>query len=200
MTFQGSLPFEPHIFSFSVERQYHTLKHFSEIDDAYLLSLLERGTWSKKDIEKRMEKFGSKFDPGFAFNPQEILKVLKKRSGYTLEYRSKSEKRMEFKVLFDKSEVGFPVGWDTLVRIEDLDSAYEIESSLRSDFLIQYAKGNPIPTFEMNMIFEYSEDSFHLITLFPGKYAPPFPNAEMQTKDKYEEYTDFWGKHLFLVP
>ncbi|MFC2080145.1 hypothetical protein ACFLRQ_01585 [Bacteroidota bacterium] len=195
----NSIPFEPNKFNFPPERQFHSLKHFSEIDADYFQKMLQLGAWNRADIIKRMQKFGSKFDPGFAENPIKILQYLNTRSDYLLDYRKKSRERIELKILLKKSKAFTHIGWDTLARLDELGSGTKVQTRTRNDFLIKYAKGSPVPTLEMNMIFELAENDFQLITVFPGKYAPPFPDSAKQIKEEYIECAQFWDRHIFLV-
>jgi len=191
--------FQPGEFQFTPERQFHILKHFKSIDEIYRGELCRSGAISRKDVSKRMEKFGSKFNPLFSYNPLEVLKRLKRRKGYTFEYKLKSKDRIEVKLIFEKGENYDCIGWDTLVKKEEYITENEIKTRIRNGFQIHYTTGNPQASLEMNMIFELLEGSYHLITMFPGKYAPPFPDKEIQTEEEYTTNADFWSNHLFLT-
>ncbi len=191
--------FQPKEFQFTAERQFHALKHFQSVDEIYRSELCKSVEVSRKEVSKRMEKFGSKFNPIFSYNPLQVLKMLKTRKGYSIKYILRSSDRIEVKLLFNRGENYDCIGWDTLVKKEDYESEHEVKTRIRNGFTISYAIGDPKPTLEMNMIFELSDGVFQLITLFPGKYAPPFPDKEIQIRMEYAANAKFWSDHLFLV-
>ena len=57
-----------------------------------------------------------------------------------------------------------------------------------------------MPTWELNILIDNNPDNKYFIkTIFPGKYAPPFPNKEIQGKSEFIISFEFWDKHIFLI-
>jgi hypothetical protein len=189
---------KPERFIFDREGQYHVLKHFSRIDDQYFSELLARGAHSKSDISERMEKFGSKFHENFLSNPTMLIQLLEKKRDFVLNERFCSDRRTELQLIFDMARYPLGIGSDTLVRKNDFMRDSELKIRMRFGFPINHTKGEPIPTWELHLIFTRTDEEWRLITLFPGKYAPPFPDREKQTPTDYEHFSEFWNNHLFL--
>jgi len=73
----GLYKFDPAIVGFKLDRQFHTLKHFTALNSSAFKGFIEQG-YSKEEIENRLRTVGSKFSPEFVESPAEILEVLKK--------------------------------------------------------------------------------------------------------------------------
>ena len=189
----------PEKFIFDREGQYHVLKHFSEIDEEYRNEMISRGAHSKREISLRMEKFGSKFHKNFLSNPMALIQLLKNEKEFVLLERFSSDNRIELQLVFDMARYPLGIGSDTLVRKNDHIGDSEMKIRMRFGFPIHYTKGEPRPTWELNLIFEWTDENWRLITMFPGKYAPPFPDKKKQAPEEYQKSSDFWKKYLFLT-
>lgn len=195
-----SLPnIAPEKFIFDYSGQFHALKHFTFLDDDYLRELMKEGSYSKGDLSKRMQKFGSKFLPAFISNPLEAVKLLEKEREYALHYRMRTESRIEIQLVFDMAWNPEGIGWDSLIPKAGFTPDQEIKVRNRSGFPIEYTSGAARPTWKMHFIFTQLRGDWRLVTFFPGKYAPPFPDRENQSDKEFEEYAAFWNKHIFLV-
>ncbi|MFC2089201.1 hypothetical protein ACFLT1_00385 [Bacteroidota bacterium] len=191
--------FSPSSFHFPVEKQYHVLKHFTEVDPSYKEELLAKTACSEKELQKRLQRFGSKFYPDFALNPLEVFPHIVPSDGNEINYRMQSFQRIELQVFFAANRYPDGIGTDTLVVMSDIAKDAQIKSRNRKGYNIHYAVGTPKPTWELNCIFEREREDWHLITMFPGMYAPPFPDEEEQNEEEFNEYKTFWDEHLFVM-
>lgn len=189
----------PAKFRFDEEGQYHVLKHFTSIDKDCLEKFLRNTQYSRDDLQKRMQKFGSKFQKEFLSNPMEAVELLEKEKDFVQHYRMKSRDRIELQLVYDMARYPEGIGYDTLVRKSATSDLQDIQVRIRHGFPIEYTTGNPRPTWEMHYIFNRIEGVWRLLTVFPGKYAPPFPDHEKQGEEEYALYAAFWKEHVFLV-
>ncbi len=189
----------PGSFIFDFEGQYHVLKHFSAIDEDYLKLFIDRGPYSKRDVMNRMQKFGSKFHLNFLTNPLELVQLLENQKNFVLNYPLKTKQRIEMQLVFDMARYPEGIGNDTLVRKKDFSVDAELKVRMRKGFPVHYKKGEPLPTWECQVIFTRTDGVWRLTTYFPGKYAPPFPDRSIQSKEDFEKCADFWNKHIFLT-
>jgi hypothetical protein len=49
----------------------------------------------------------------------------------------------------------------------------------------------------VNVVFKHCLNGMDLITVFPGTYAPAFPDASM-SKDNLQIALEFWDEHILL--
>ena len=91
------------------------------------------------------------------------------------------------------------IGYDALMPIAELsdEELEEIKWTDRLGYQIQYLKKTPTRTHQMMAIFHQNEE-LELKTVFPGEYAPPFPNKTIQTEQEFSKSKIFWNQHVLL--
>ncbi len=185
---------------FPIERQFHVLKHFGEVDHTYRQYLISHSDYSEEDIMNQLKEHGSQFYKSFASDPLHLLDLVKnkfRQDGDEAKWiRDRCEVRLNF------SKVNFPegVGEDHIIHIDKLpDEKKNQLPDLEYETLqkIQFS-GHPKKTWTVNMIIKKVEENPVIITIFPGIYAPLLPNSEEQTEEEYRKSTEFWSKHVLI--
>ncbi len=188
---------KPFNYSFSIENQLHVLSHFHHLDAHYKNTIQKYSTHSLDEINAELNREGSKFNSNFAGNPLVLLTLLKSEIEDG-NYRSidHSGGKIDFIIQFDKA-----IGTSGIIKIDDLT-----EEEVRSLKMIKYRNANilkatinrTIPTKQVNLVTRLKNDSYEIITVFPGIYAPSLPDKGKQSKDEYMESRGFWDKYVFV--
>lgn len=188
---------------FSPERQVHVLQHFTMIPDHYLRTIAGETGFSPADIKLKLNAPGSKFLPRFSSDPLHLLHVLKKNISYVTTQRTRGAEVME--VVYDftlSSDHDLKmVGFENLIHINQLDAHEKkmVTTILRSNFEVKALETDKtVETTLVNLIISVHPTP-GVITIFPGTYAPPFPNKALHNAEELNEYTDFWNDHVFLM-
>lgn len=177
----------------------HLCRHFNEITDADKKILYDNG-FSLEDINNEIKLQGSKF-----YNPpfdgiNSLISYIKINWDLRKEIIEK-ENIYSFKFIFDKnivSESG--IGNDGLVKISDLPDTEKkmIYSKDRKGIAVNtYPTNKYIPTFEFVLIAKLENLNLNCITIYPGTYAPPFPNPAMPG-DFLNHCREFWENHALV--
>ncbi len=190
----------PGSFYFDEKSQYHVLKHFCEADHEYLSALADALQKKVTDTRKRMKLSGSKFNLSFASNPLEVLEKLKSDSDYSIEYLLLNKERIELRCTFHKNIYAEGIGRDALIEQSEFSPVEPIKTHMKNGFPIMYTHGKSPPTWELNIIFGLNNSSYYLVTLFPGKYAPPFPDRKKHSEKEFARHCDFWSRYIILLP
>ena len=76
-----------------------------------------------------------------------------------------------------------------------------IKTKIREGHEIQTLSKKQKLTWELNIVIYNNppDNKYFVKTIFPGKYAPSFPNKETQAKSEFTVSFKFWDKHVFLV-
>ena len=64
---------------FPIDRQFHVLKHFDEIDPHYRQYLIRNSEYSDEDIDRQIKEKGSRFFKSFASDPLHLLDMVVKK-------------------------------------------------------------------------------------------------------------------------
>ena len=89
------------------------------------------------------------------------------------------------------------VGEDNLYQLPE-PVAYEDSNRNKSANHIIKIHGTPVETNQINCILRKVEEQFEVITIFPGVYAPPFPDVKYQNHKEYSESKAFWTTHAII--
>ena len=180
--------------------KYHLLRHFEIISSDYRNDLMLSG-YSIADINYGLTISGSKFCRKFATSPQEVIeKVLKNEQTLICE-----NNRVEVSIPFSKTVYPFGVGTTNVVPLSELskDEVSAIKKYPRSHsnpYLVNSVKRvKKELTCQVNLILGNRHGFYELITLFPGKIAPPIPNKAVHTTNEYKQFNNFWCNHAFLT-
>ena len=183
---------------FGWEAQFHILKHFVTIDETYRNLLLMNG-FSQDYIDQQLKTVGSVFDKSFSNNPQELLRTLINNKQFIT---SINETEFTKEIQFDVESIyDDGVGFDNLISLAELTSNQKNTVYKRKigDELFFHISTHFKRTNIVNMIVAKLEKGYSIITIFPGTYAPPFPNEKKQNKIEYKISIDFWNKHAFIT-
>ena len=185
---------------FPVERQFHVLKHFNEVDHKYRQYLIQNSEYSEEEINNQIKDKGSIFYKSFVNDPLHLLDVVINK------YRSDGVEakwmghKCEILLTFDKKHFPGGIGEDHIIHINRLpDEIRNQLPDLTYDTLqnLQYI-GYPKITWIVNVIIKKIEDQSVIITIFPGIYAPLLPNHEEQTEEEYRKSMEFWSQHVLI--
>ena len=188
--------------SFSIERQFHVLKHFKTVDEEYVKYLQDNSDYTADEITHQLDVRGSDFYEGFASNPENLWQNLKttiQEEGIEAIWING---KCEIQVEFSKTDYPDGIGEDHLVHIN------ELPAKMRQSFNITDWKSlrklsysaNSKTTWMVQVILRKLENSSEVISIFPGTYAPPLPDLELQNEDDYARSLEFWCSHVVLKP
>lgn len=89
------------------------------------------------------------------------------------------------------------VGWEGVGKLSDYPKV-EVQEENRNGYMIRFIETAELPTTKfVNVVFKQCLNGMELITVFPGMYAPAFPNASM-SKDDFQIASEFWDEHILL--
>ncbi|MBA7582022.1 hypothetical protein ES708_23941 [subsurface metagenome] len=191
--------FDPAGICFELDRQVHALKHFSKIDREYFEKITLEGNCSASEIKDQLTGSGSKFYPEFVKNPLELMNKLELKDQFTVIHEEQDPERLEFQLEFRKGSYPNGIGADVMFLCDKIKDPAEIRYEEINGISIRVVKGTPKPTWRMNLILHKSEEFISVNTIFPGLYAPPFPNSEEQTREQYVVCKKFWDEHGFII-
>jgi hypothetical protein len=191
-----------HEIRFSIDVQIHVLRHFYFVDDAYKNLLIENGGITMSEINEILSTPGSKFHPVFANTPLILWeRILARKDSLLPEPGSWPDDRFDVIMHFNADEYPDGIGTDVLVKISDLpeEKACSVVRQGRGDYHINSLKGmEAINSWQLNLVLGKEEEVF-VRTIFPGIYAPPFPDEHSQVKEAYDKSQQFWSSHALIV-
>ena len=183
-------------FEFSLERQFHCLRHFS-FHDLAQVNVLHTNfpSFHPQEIKEQLDMVGSKFNKEFAQQPIEILNSLVKDS-----FTSEDLENNKILLQFSFSSKDFPhgIGNSALIPLSELSaqqhsSKYNVN---RSDYEVWTCQVEKLPSTNLlSIIALKQEKTLQIVTLFPGDYAPAFPKG---LRDSEEMNRVFWEGHCLL--
>ena len=182
--------------------QSHILSHFHNLDMGYRNLLAKNYDINEREIDIRLSMSGSKFNESFAVNPIALYdKILFGLRNYHHSIFEK-ETSTNISITFPHETYTSGIGLDGIININDLNENEKsnIEPKAREGHPIKTLSKKQKPTSELNISIGRNEDKkYYIKTIFPGKYAPPFPNKEFQGSIEYNISREFWDKHIFLI-
>lgn len=187
-----------------IDLHRHILTHFTVIDDNYRKKLLKTELIYNAEIEEKLAMSGSKFLPDFARNPDQLADRI--ITGMN-EFKTESiQKGLVSDMIIHFPRELFPqgIGVDGIANISELDEneVNSIKADKRSEFEVRTLKAKMPPAWQLNIIFEDTgnPEVIKIKTIFPGRYAPPFPDIALQAGDDYRKSQEFWNNHVFIIP
>lgn len=179
---------------FSVERQFHVLKHLTFIDNKSREIFIANG-YMDDEIKEKLRMISSKVHTGLCSNPQYFkTMVLKDISSASYEI-NKYTGNIEISIIFSKKTFPFGIGIDRLISIKGLC----LNSSFNKDietFKDVFVKIIGQITWTLIFIIKEEKNLHKIITVFPGTNAPPFPDERIQSTKLYNLCKEFWDNHL----
>ena len=185
---------------YSVKTQFHILRHFNRIDADYRRELVEQTDFTDSDIRSQLAIVGSKFNPGFAKNPVQLWEKIQSHEQFFYpDIGDWKEKRFPVIVSYSLDDYPGGVGEDTLIRLGNLLPAEKtlLKKQDRDGILVNHLQTTKTnPTWQVNVIL-WREKELIVRTIFPGIYAPPFPDPQRQNEKELLESKRFWDQHAF---
>ena len=176
-------------FILTEQRLVYLLKHFSSISESYRTKLNTLGI-SDKLISETCEAMGSKFNPVYIKNPEDLLSEIYKGKETTriLQLNGNSAMTVKF---------NYNIGTEGIIASNELTSEEKnsITNDVRNGYKVKIVKLNSFKA--SNSITYIINSNKEIVTVFPGRYAPPFPFNEMPLNE-HKISSDFWDKHLFV--
>lgn len=176
------------------ERLFHLLRHFENIDNECLGTLIQIG-YTNEQIIMGLKASGSLFLPSFCSSPSQLPKVLSILKPAIIKLQKNGFYIINF--LFKKH-----IGTNGLVRIDELSKRDQerIFFQKRDGIKIKVIKGIKAPgTGEVHVIAKQKLDSntYSIITCFPGTLSPPFPKYITNEEERLIS-ENFWKKHVLM--
>jgi rRNA-processing protein FCF1 len=170
----------------------YLIRHFSSIDEKCKLEIKSQG-FTESDIKEKLSTIGSKFNTEFANDPRAVVVELSQLKPAKVINQANQRTALIY-------EFTQPIGCDSICSLDDLSPSLHvgIQKEMRGDYLAQSIQLSTFLTTNQ-LVAVVENETNKLITLFPGRYAPPFPNVQ-QSETEREEATKFWEQHLFVKP
>ena len=183
-------------YEFSLERQFHCLRHFSfhELDQ---LNFLQDNfpNYHSKEIREQLDMVGSKFVPAFARQPMDILNSLKKAS---FTNRDIGDNKIVAQYTFSEQEFQNGIGNSALIPLNKLSAQQQAAKYKvnRNNYEVWTCEVDELPTTNLLTIIALNqENTLQIVTLFPGDYAPAFPQG---LGGEEENKRVFWEWHCLM--
>ncbi|EKE11787.1 MAG: hypothetical protein ACD_15C00026G0006 [uncultured bacterium] len=193
-------------FQINPTNEFHILRHFEFVDDAYKKTLIGKPYWyydyskkkfiashiSKNDVEHALETIGTKFYkniPGIE-NPKKILELIREKfMTFNLNNEAHWTAEKEDKHFVFTFEYDFAVGDKNVVSIKSLadDDKKNVKKVFRSkcagesNIAVNTVSGIELQSANMIYveIFETKQLPFFVITSFPDCLASAIPDDEL---------------------
>ena len=89
------------------------------------------------------------------------------------------------------------VGWEGVGKLSNYPKV-KVQEENRNGYMTRFIEIPELPqTKFVNVVFKQCLNGMELITVFPGMYAPAFPNASM-SMDDLQIALEFWDEHILL--
>jgi hypothetical protein len=178
----------------------HLLRHFKTVPQGYI-----EKHFPEVEFEiayQALKSTRSKFKAEFAGEPDSLFDtVLTFRNRLT--FNNDCPNKRELSIVISKNVCPDGIGYDNLAVISSINETtiYEkvqIEHG-PENYKVTYVELSQLPlTWTMNVIFMQEDQDVRIITVFPGTFAPPFPDVNIHTKQQYKLYDQFWNEHAFI--
>lgn len=177
------------------KNQLHVLRHFGFISDNYKNQLSNLLDIKYIIIETELTKVGSKFNNSYFKTPIEVLDLIKNLT--PKKTISQDDGSIVNSYLVEEAIFPGGIGTDSIFEISKLTNEYlsSLRNEIRSGFNIKVLDVDELPiTYEIQAVLKIEKEQLYVITLFPGKYAPPFPTIK---ENKFDSIL-FWESNCFL--
>ncbi len=186
---------------YTITDQLHVLRHFSQVDDSYKKELIIKSGLSVNDLIKLMAIPGSKFYHLFAKNPVHLLEKIRNHGKFLFSDPKDWEGgRSVITLTFDKENYPEGIGTDSIIPLDQLQKTEIVflNKQIRDGLLVNHVRINRLNrTWQVNVVLWVDQEPF-IKTIFPGIYAPPFPDALYQKGNELKRSELFWDQHAFI--
>lgn len=182
---------------YSLQNEFHMLRHFEGISDELREQLLISGK-IQESIDHELAEPGSRFYSNFAPDITTLLQRL-----FSEEYLEELGGNGNIVLKGEANTSAFPNGIGTLsvvplesIRIEHRDRIYY---QVNRGVALKHFKVDILPsTLAYTVILKLIEGKNQFITAFPGPPAMPLPSNVME-KNLFASCKSYWDSHVFLV-
>ena len=187
--------------NFSRETRFHILKHFGSLPEVFVHEFANVSGYTTEEIRNKTHIPGSKFSDMFVKGPDELYTIISElvnRPDTRLIWRNG---KCEFEWTYQSSAFPSGIGYDCLINIDLLNPGQKqiIQKMLVHGYEVSVLKGMPEKTWTLNAILrKISDYEADIVTIFPGRWAPPFPNSFEPGSDEYLASSSFWNNYVFL--
>lgn len=186
---------------YSFEDQLHVLRHFNEVGKEYRQMLKEANEISDFEIDSLLSVYGSKFYPDFINNPLELWEsVLSHENIHSYVPLRWEGLRSVIILKFDNTKFPGGIGSDSLICLDHISEGERrsVYQDKRDGFLVNFVPLiRKTPSWQLNVVL-WNDPEVFVKSIFPGIYAPPFPDIMNQQENEYLENKHFWEKHAFI--
>jgi hypothetical protein len=180
-----------------IETEFHVLRHFASVSSELRERLAEAG-YSSEQISSVLSLPGSRFHPAFANSIQDLLSHLKDAK---IEEHTGLNGNQILTATFDAFGYKEGIGTVAIVPLTDLDKDQQkkVYKAENRGFLLNHLDVEKLPyTWQLTIILSKADETWSLITAFPGPSALPIPNAQMSS-EMYNQCLTYWEGQVFLV-
>lgn len=182
---------------FSIQNDFHMLRHFEGISDELRQQLILSGK-SNGSIERELTEPGSRFFSNFAID---ITSLLNRLFSETHDEEMGGNGNILLKGKADAKEFPNGIGTLSVVPIKSIpvESLTKVYYQVNRGVSLKHLKVEKLPiTNEYTVILKPNDDKPLFVTAFPGPPAMPLPVDTME-KNLFESCKTFWESHVFLV-
>lgn len=170
----------------------------------HILDALERTLKNPERLEHMELHFsendkklrGSTFNRDFVKNSVELLQYVSEQLQCRHFELEKNDTEMRLTIKHPNKIVGY----DALLKLESLvdSDMQELKWMDRFGYQVRYIERAVQPTKSLMIILRMIDQQLVLKTIFPGCYAPAFPNEKLQSENEYKSSMKFWDKHVLI--
>lgn len=187
-------------FYLTTRLQYHILRHFMDPGEEYVAELAKSLEYSPDEIRMQLSLSGSKFQAGFARNPLELWEIIKAEAQQSNFILRTVFHRGIYTFNFNREKYTGGIGTLGISKISDLTESEKLtlEVEIRGGFPVKTVSIEKLRlTWELQLVVLLSDDPF-ITTIFPGIYAPPFPDRSVQDEEESHTCEEFWRDHALV--
>ncbi len=182
--------------SFTLQSQFHMLRHFESVDDT-TLQLLNNNGYTQNQIQQELSLPGSKFFSHFANNIKVLLEKILLHP-YQKSTGLNGNHIIESTLPIDEYPNG--IGTKAVVSLADISSAQKAQIFIEKNrnYALAHILVDTLPiTNQCTLILKPIPEGYAFITAFSGESAMPIPDFKMP-KSQFDSCKTFWDGHVFL--
>ncbi len=187
---------ENHSNHFTLQSEFHMLRHFESVDDLTMEQFLNNG-YSQEQIHQELSLPGSKFFSNFANDINQLLEKLLQHP-YQKSTGINGNHIIETVIPIDKYPNG--IGTKGVVSLDEIssDQQTKIFYEKNRNYSLAHLLVEELPvTNQSCLILKPSVDGYVFISAFSGASAMPIPDYKM-TNAQFYACKLFWDQHVFL--
>jgi hypothetical protein len=187
---------ENHSIHFTLQSEFHMLRHFESVDDSMLKQMLSNG-YSQEQIQQELSLTGSKFFSHFA---NDIIELLEKVLQHPYEKTIGINGNHIIETFLPINDYPNGIGTKAVVSLADISKEYQADifyEKNRNYSLAHLLVDNLPVTNQCTLILRPNTEGYTFISAFSGESAMPIPDYEM-TNAQFDACKLFWDQHVFL--